>query len=262
MKDFNKIVKTLSKKWWKVIFKRDIFELIDPEYKQEYQSFLDKIIYRLKAEGYIISLKSWVYIIPDESDMKLNSVDLLEKYYLKLLKKYITANVWSQYYISGEKALWFHMKDYSLPKRIYIMNPSLQKKIMIGSYEIHFKSLQWKTYEKKQKLYPLFSKYSKELDIMWLKLKVAWLELALIESALVSDMYDGIDTQLLIRSIKKYWKVFDTDIFYEIGKWKYNMSFNRLKEITKTIDKNLSWIFLDIIKKNWGCFVGEWLRNI
>jgi hypothetical protein len=42
----------------------------------------------------------------------------------------------------------------------------------------------------------------------------------------------------------------DEKIFYEIGKFKFVMSFNRLKEISKTIDKNLYNVFLDIIKKN------------
>jgi hypothetical protein len=38
------------------------------------------------------------------------------------------------------------------------------------------------------------------------------------------------------------------------------MGFNRLKEISKTIDDQLYMIFLDVIKKNWGLFIWEWLR--
>jgi hypothetical protein len=75
------------------MLKKDIFELIDPECKSENQSSIDKTIYRLKAEGYVLSIKSGVYIIPDLEDKSLNSVDLLEKYYLKLLKKYIVREV-------------------------------------------------------------------------------------------------------------------------------------------------------------------------
>jgi hypothetical protein len=41
----------------------------------------------------IIALKNGVYIIPDSEDASLNSVDLIDKYYLKLLKKYIKAEV-------------------------------------------------------------------------------------------------------------------------------------------------------------------------
>jgi hypothetical protein len=39
------------------------------------------------------------------------------------------------------------------------------------------------------------------------------------------------------------------------------MSFNRLKEISKPIDKELSQLCLKIIKKNWWLFIGEWLRG-
>jgi hypothetical protein len=38
------------------------------------------------------------------------------------------------------------------------------------------------------------------------------------------------------------------------------MSFNRLKEISKNLDKDLYNVFLDIIKKNWWLFIWEGLR--
>jgi hypothetical protein len=39
------------------------------------------------------------------------------------------------------------------------------------------------------------------------------------------------------------------------------MSFNRLKTLTKWVDEQLYMIFLDIIKKNGGLFIGEGLRG-
>ena len=39
------------------------------------------------------------------------------------------------------------------------------------------------------------------------------------------------------------------------------MSFNRLKELSKNIDDDLYKVFLDVIKKNWGLFIGEGLRG-
>jgi hypothetical protein len=53
----------------------------------------------------------------------------------------------------------------------------------------------------------------------------------------------------------------DKDIFYKIWKYKFVMSFNRLKEIAKHIDKDLYNVFLDVIKKNWGLFIWEGLRG-
>ena len=262
MKDFNKIVKILLRKWWKVILKKEIFEIIDPERKKQYAIYVDKLIYRLKAEGYILSLKAGVYIVPNADDKKLNSVDLLEKYYLQLVKKYITEYVGSHYYIGGVKSLQFHMKDFSIPEKIYVVSRSLSKKVKVGEYEIIFKTLSTKHQGKSISLYQKFSQFSSKVEVWWVNLKVSRLELALLESALVGDMYEGINVWLLTKAIKKYGKVFDHSIFEEIGKYKYNMSVNRLKELTKTIDPKLSQLFLDIIKKNGGCFVGEWLRGI
>jgi hypothetical protein len=187
---------------------------------------------------------------------------LIEKYYLKLLKKYIIREVWSHYYISGLKSLQFHMKDFSVPEKIYIITRSLNKKIKVGNYQIIFKTLSWKYQWKKLNLFSKFSAYNKLITINEIEFKTSWLELSLLESALVSDMYEWVDISILIKTIKKYWSVFESDIFHEIGKYKYNMSFNRLKEVSKTIDTELYNLFLDIIKKNWWCFVWEWLRWI
>jgi len=246
IKDFNKIVNKMLKKWQ----------------KSEYAGIVNKTISRLKANGYIISLKSWVYIVPDSTDSGLNSVDLLEKYYLKLLKKYITNLVWSHYYISGVKSLEFHMKDNSIPQRIYIITKNINKKVCVWDYEIYFKTLSWKHYGKKYNLYTMFSAYSSKIHLDGVELKTSCLELSLLEAALVADSEQWIDISLLIKAIKKYSSVMNHEIFHEIGKYKYNMSFNRLKEISKTIDRDLYQVFLDVIKKNGWCFVGEWLRGI
>jgi len=262
MKDFNKIVNILWRKWWKVILKKEIFEIVDPECKKKYAGFTDKLIYRLKAEWHILWIKAWVYIIPNSEDRQLNSVDLLEKYYLQLVKKYIIEYVGSSYYISGVKSLQFHMKDFSIPEKIYVMNRWLSKKVKVGSYEIIFKTISTKYQGKSISLYQKFSQFSKKVELDWVTLKISWLELALLESALVDDMYEWINVELLTKTIKKYAKVLDYSVFEEVGKYKYNMSVNRLKELTKNLDKNLYLLFLDIIKKNGWCFVGEWLRGI
>jgi hypothetical protein len=40
------------------------------------------------------------------------------------------------------------------------------------------------------------------------------------------------------------------------------MSFNRIKEIAKPLDTELSQVCLDVIKQNGGLFIGEGLRGI
>jgi len=272
--DFNKIVNKMLKKWWKVLFKEDIFEIIDPEKKSKYQNKVDKLIYRLRSEWIIINLKAGVYIIPDLEDREMNIVDLTDKYYLKLLKKYITFYVWSSYYISWNKSLEIHNKDFSVPEKVFIINRNINKKIKFLNYEIIFKTISCKksssnspllsgsTWKSNINLYSRFSKLSTKKTIESIDFKISCLELALVESAIISDSNNPFDITLINKTIKKYKKVLNKEIFYEIWKYKYIMSFNRLKELSKNIDKDLYSIFLDIIKKNWGLFIGEWLRGV
>lgn len=263
MKDFNKIVKKMCKKWWKIMFKTDIFELIDPELQEKNINFVDKLIYKLRSEWYIIPLKAWVYVIPEEDDTDMNEIDLAEKYYFKLLKKYITENVGAQYYISGVKSLEFHMRDFSVPEKIFVINRSLNKKILLGEKEIIFKTLTGQDREKKKyNLYTKFSSFVKKISVDGVELKHSWLELALLESSVISHSESGLDTALLTKVIKKYKKVFDYEVFKHVGKYKYNMSFNRLKELSRNLDTNLYKCFLDVIKQNWACFVWEGLRVV
>ena len=260
--DFNKIVKKMFKKWWKVLFKNDIFEIIDPEKKEKYQNKLDKIIYRLKAQGVIINLKAGVYIVPSDDDINLNKVDLIEKYYIKLLKKYISSFVWTSYYISWNKALEIHNKNFSIPEKIFIVNRDLNKKIKFQNYEIIFKTISWKENNKKINLYSKFSNFTVKKTIEDINFKISNLELALIESWIVSDIINPIDVSLITKTIKKYWKVLNVEVFYDIWTYKYIMSFNRLKELSKHINQELYEVFLDIIKKNGWLFIWEWLRWI
>jgi hypothetical protein len=216
----------------------------------------------MKAEWLILPIKSWVYIIPDDEDKNLNKVDLIDKYYLKLLKKYITFYVWSEYYISWKKALEIHLKNYSIPEKIYIVNRKLNKKVIVWNYEIIFKTISWKENNKKINLYTKFAYYTEYKTIDNIDFKISNLELSLVESCVLNDINESsIDISLLKKVLKKYGSVLNSNIFYEIAKYKYIMSFNRLKKLSKWVDEQLYMIFLDIIKKNWGLFIGEGLRG-
>lgn len=265
MISFDKIVKILLRKWWKVVLKEEIFEILDPEKKPQNKNFLDKTIYLLKTNWVIISLKSWIYIIPDEVDKGLNTVDLFEKYFFQLFKKIITYNVNSSYFISGDKSLEIHLKDFSLPKKIFVVNRSLNKKVKFWDIEVIFKTISWNAdsiNKKKVNLYSKLEKFVVVKNVEWIEFKVSCLELSLVESALVTNTLEWVNLTLLTKAIKKYSKIFDKSIFYEIWKFKFIMSFNRLKEISKPLNNELYLTFLDIIKKNGWLFIWEWLRKV
>lgn len=255
---FNKIVSKLLKKWWKVIFKDDIFEIIDPEKKSKYITFVNKVIYRLKSEDIIKTIRNGVYIIPDRFDENLNEIDLIEKYYFIFIKKYINKNVGNEYFISGKKSLEIHLKNFSIPDKLIIINRKFNKKVFLWNYQIVFKTIS----NRKINLYQKFSLLTKNIIIEWVNFKISSIELAVVETAIIWDNNEWIDINLISKTIKKYWQFFQIENFYYIGELKYIIAFNRLKEISKHIDKKLHWVFLDIIKKNWGLFIWEWLRKI
>lgn len=261
MLSFDKIVNKMLKRWWKIIFKEDIFEIIDPEKKEKYQAKVDKIIYRLKAERIIIPLKSWVYIIPDAEDDSLNAIDLIEKYYMRLLKKYVTYFVGADYFIGGKKSLELQLKDYSIPEKILIINRKLNKKVKVGDYEIIFKTIGGKEGNKKINLFAKLLSFIDVLKIEEQELKVASLELALLEASVLWAWSEWVDIGLLTRAIKKYGKVLKREDIAFFAKYKYIMSLNRLKEISKNIDGDLYNFFLSLIKENGGLFIGEGLRG-
>lgn len=131
------------------------------------------------------------------------------------------------------------------------MTRSTNKKVKIGDYEIIFKTISGK--DNGGKKINLFSKFSKYCDIKVLddrEFKVSALELSLLESALVSDSEEGLDIQIINKALKKYKTVIRYDILQDIGKYKYIMSFNRLKELSRQISPELSDICLEIIKTN------------
>jgi len=49
-----------------------------------------------------------------------------------------------------------------------------------------------------------------------IEFKVSCLELSLVESAIVSDTINGFDITLINKTLKKYSKVLDTSLFYEV----------------------------------------------
>lgn len=258
MISFDKIVNKLLKKWWKIIFLTDIFEMIDPEKKEINKSFVSKIIYKLKSQNIIKPLKNGMYVITSKEDEKLNELDLIEKYYFEFSKKIISKEVWSEYFISWKKALEIHHKNYAIPQKLLVINRKINKKIMIWDYQIIFKTITWD----KKNLYAKLSHFTKTILIENINFKISCLELALVESALIEDTFEWIPIDLLSKTLKKYEKYFDTEIFYKIWKLKYIMAFNRLKELSKNISPKLYEVFLDIIKQNGGLFIGEGKRGM
>lgn len=261
MIDINKIVKKLWRKKWKIVSNNDIWEIVDPDKKLETKNKVYKIIYTLKSMWIIINIKNGVYVVPDNWDEKLNEIDLVEKYYFPLVKKYITSTAWQEYFIKGKKALEIHMKNLSIPEKLIIINRNINKKIKIWNYDIVFKTIKWNIKGKSINIFSRLFSLTQKIDIEWTSLRISSIELALVESSIIEDSTEGIDIWLITKAIKKYSRFFDKEVFYTIWEMRFIMWFNRLKELSKPIDKYLYQTFLDVIKVNWWLFIWAGLRR-
>ena len=153
------------------------------------------------------------------------------------------------------------MKNFEIPEKIFVVNRSLDKKVNVWSFQIIFKTVSWKIENKKINLYSRLSNFVSNTIFEWITFKVSCLELSIVETALVSCNESWVDINLLNKALKKYSKFLKKDVFEEIGKFKFIMAFNRLKEISRYINKDLYELFLGIIKKNGGLFIWEGLRK-
>jgi hypothetical protein len=84
------------------------------------------------------------------------------------------------------------------------------------NYEIIFKTISSKKDNKKINLYSKFSKFIVKKEIDNIEFKISCLELSLVESAVISDSKNPFDITLISKTIKKYKRVFDIDVFYSI----------------------------------------------
>lgn len=255
--DFNKIVNKLLKKRWKILFKDDFFDEFFLWEKDWNETKVSKLIYRLSSEWIIKKIKNWVYLIPKKEDEKLNEVDLLDKYILKLVKKYITYNVRNEYYITWKKSLELHMRNYYFGDKIFVMNRNLNKKITVWDIQIIFKTVKGKDVN----LFSRLSKFTTTHEIEGLKFKSSNLELALLENCLSDASLDDFDLAFVQKVLKKYRKVLNLNNFEELAKLRFITSINRLKEVSKLVDDDLYVFFLGLIKKNWNIFLGEKIRG-
>gem|GEM_PF-564572 len=219
---------------------------------------MNRTIYLLTSQNILKIIRNGVYVFPDEEDKKLNDIDLTEKYFFPLMKGYITKEVGNEYFLAGKKALEIHMKNYSVSEKIVIFTRKLNKKITLGNTKLVFTTAKGK----QKNVYQKLSTFSQSVKIEGYNIHVANLELSLVQATLIENTEEGIDSDLIKKTLKKYAPFFKKEIFYEIGKLKYNMAFNRLKEFAKHIDTPLYEVFLDIIKKNGGNFVGSGLRKM
>jgi len=255
---FNKIVNKLWKLEWKVLSIFDIWDIIDPDFSKWNKKHIQeiyKIIYRLKSNNIITTLKNWLYFV--SLDSKIREVDIIDSHYWDIIFKIIRDETDWLYFIWWNKALELHLKDYGIQNKLIVYTKDVQKIININSnFKIHFKIFTvWKN--SKKFVFNNLKQYICNIEIGRNRFQVAWEELALLDSLILADNKIWIDNYLILKYLKKFEKYLSRDKLWEIVRIKYISAINRLRIITQNnkLDK-LYQICLDIIKKEWAnCFL-------
>lgn len=259
MIDFDKIVNKLSKKEWQILSLVEIWSIFDPDFRRwsiKNINSIYKIIYRLKALNIIIPIKNSLYFISNWK--KIKDIEIIDIYYWKILKKIISDTVWSEYFIWNIKALELLLNDFSINSKIIIYNKEVDKIITLSkNHKIIFKKLiSWKKSENKN-IFTKLKKYIKTININKINFRISWEELSILDSLLIRDNKNKIDSYLIKKFLNKYAKFLSREKLWELVSLKYITSINRLKEISTQNNHNSLYIqCLDIIKTQWwNCFL-------
>lgn len=261
MIDFDKIVNKLSKKEWQILTIFEIWSIFDPDFRRWSTKNINsiyKIIYRLKAINVIIPIKNSLYFISNWK--KIKDIEIIDIYYWKILKKIIGDIVWSEYFIWNIKALELLLSDYGVSPRIIIYNKEIDKIITLSkNHKIIFKKLiSWKKSENAN-IFTKLKKYTKTININKINLRISDEELSILDSLLIRDNKNKIDSYLINKFLNKYAKFLSREKLWELVKLKYITSINRLKDISdQNNHKSLYIHCLDIIKTQWwNCFLSK-----
>jgi len=259
MIDFDKIVNKLSKKEWQILSLVEIWSIFDPDFRKwstKNISSIYKIIYRLKALDIIIPIKNSLYFVSNWK--KIKDIEIIDLYYWKILKKIITDIAWSEYFIWNIKALEVLLNDYSVSPKIIIYNKEVDKIVTLSKkHKIIFKKLiSWKKSENTN-IFTKFKKFTKIININNIDLRISDEELSILDSLLIRDNKNKIDSYLINKFLNKYNLHLSREKLWELVKLKYITSINRLKEIS--VQNNYNSLYthcLDIIKREWwNCFL-------
>ena len=230
----------------------DIADIADPDFRKKstdkrFPTY--KTLYRLRGNGIIIPIKQGLYYVPESENISIESI--VEERYWRIVKKILAREAGGEYFLSGNKALEFLMKDYGAPKKLLVSGRDSTKNLQIS--ETYSLSIRPITSGKKtlgKNLYPLFRKYTDSVEIDGEKLRIACPELALLDTLLLRDAESGIDRYIVEKFLKRSSKILSREVLGKLVSLKYITAINRLRSIAKeTGNIPIYEMCVDIIKR-------------
>lgn len=228
--------------------KKRMQNILDTKYTEQK---LYKTIHQMKKSWYIITLKKEIFYCKNP-EQTLSEFELIDKFYRKFLQQHAKTYVWKERYIWWNKALSIHLWDFSVADEISVITPSKKsKETIIWDKKVIYKSF----FKQNIALFPILKKYTIKQNIWPVRLHIANMPLALLETALEQDpLKNPMIFELIKKTCKKFWSLFTPLLqkqFEEIIKqWKRKTSLKRIHIISSTIHPKYDTFFWEIIKKH------------
>ncbi|MBX9809823.1 hypothetical protein K2X92_05525 [Candidatus Gracilibacteria bacterium] len=181
----------------------------------------------------------------------------MNQLYWKIVTKLIKLHSPSGGVIGSEKAIEFHIQNFSIPDIliIYTRDTSLRIKLS-DSREIHFRTLVSGMKTDKKNLWRTIVDNSIEIQSPE-RLMICGYELSLLESLSLRRHDIGIEESNIIRFLRLYESKIDRKILGTLTKMRYIRPLNRLRIIARDLGyEKLYRMTLDIIRdEGGGCYL-------
>lgn len=150
---------------------------------------------KVKNQGIIETLGGGVYVVIGGSEQDFSSSTEAgltrndrskissDTFYWQMITLLIKIHSPSGAIIAHEKSMEYHLRDYSLPEGLVLYTRDTEKRIRVGKYEIHFRTLQSGEKSGNKNMYRILHDISTEGEIDGAKLRFLSLESSLLDVA-------------------------------------------------------------------------------
>ena len=247
----NTFVKKILKNKHKIL---DIEKLKKMYQDIDMQAYSDKKLYKqiyyAKNKWLLISLKKDLFYVKSfEEDEDVD--DIINKFYWKLLKKYLKEQYWNDYFIWGIKSLEILNNNFYISDKISIINPYKRAEEVLLKWKKILNIIYKIKWYNNLKSFKIYKKQIEKIYVDGNMFFVANYELALLESLYsISAEDERYVIELVKKNIRKNYKKINLDVFeYFLRNGKYGSSIKKLYNISLWIRPDFAEKIKNILKR-------------
>ncbi len=179
------------------------------------------------------------------------------KIYWTLIQKLIHIHAPSWGIIWGEKALEFHLQNYSIPDILIVYTRDIALRVrLIDNREVHFRTLVSGPKTGTKNLWRTIVDNALTIEVPE-KIQICWCELALLEALSLRRHDVGIEEANIARFLRSFHSHIDREKLWLLTRVRYIRPLNRLRVLSRDLGYNdIYTMTLEIIRnEGGGCYV-------